>query len=324
MNRILSFWVLTLSLGTQAVPWNLNQALSRFAFGGCNNQFSNQNYWSVIGEKSPDLWVWNGDIIYADFLVPAMRRRQYSRLKSSPSYRAFDLIVPIIGIWDDHDYASNNAGKNAAWKRESQEMLLDFLEEPATSPRRQQEGIYTSYLAGPVGKQIHFILLDGRTFRDAPGAESDMLGDAQWKWLEDEILGDKSDLLILVSGTVVLPFDAGGEMWASYPKSRNRLLNLLAEAKSPTLILSGDKHYSEISKITLPNGKDIIDFTSSGLTHSTPFTSLPNRYRVSKLFREKNFGLVDIDWEEESPSVNMQIYSTEGELFDSYQVSFSH
>ncbi|MEM1358390.1 MAG: hypothetical protein AAGF89_09335, partial [Bacteroidota bacterium] len=36
------------------------------AFGSCNNQRRAQDYWPVIGEKKPDVWLWLGDNIYSD------------------------------------------------------------------------------------------------------------------------------------------------------------------------------------------------------------------------------------------------------------------
>jgi alkaline phosphatase D len=60
----------------------------------------------------------------------------------------------VIGTWDDHDFGLNDAGKELEGKQTSQKLMLDFLDEPLDSPRRRQEGVYTSYTYGPAGKQI--------------------------------------------------------------------------------------------------------------------------------------------------------------------------
>ena len=72
----------------------------------------------------------------------------------------------MLGIWDDHDYGTSNGGSDNPRKREVQKLLLDFLDEPAASPRRTQEGVYASYTFGPPGRQMKVILLDVRFHRE--------------------------------------------------------------------------------------------------------------------------------------------------------------
>jgi alkaline phosphatase D len=84
--------------------------------------------------------------------------------------------IPIVGIYDDHDYGVNDGNIHYSRKHETQEILLDFLEEPPDSQRRKQEGIYTSYIMNDDdhhhdgdGKthRIKIILLDIRYHQDA-------------------------------------------------------------------------------------------------------------------------------------------------------------
>jgi alkaline phosphatase D len=43
----------------------------------------------------------------------------------------------MIGIWDDHDFGTNNGGKEFSRKAAYREMFLDFLGEPTHgTPRR--------------------------------------------------------------------------------------------------------------------------------------------------------------------------------------------
>jgi alkaline phosphatase D len=44
--------------------------------------------------------------------------------------------VPVIGVWDDHDYGSNNADKYFEYKDLTRELYLDILDEPKDSLRR--------------------------------------------------------------------------------------------------------------------------------------------------------------------------------------------
>lgn len=52
--------------------------------------------------------------------------------------------MQIIGTWDDHDYGLNDAGKEFGFKDVSQQLMLDFFDEPKDSPRcySTSDGIY--------------------------------------------------------------------------------------------------------------------------------------------------------------------------------------
>lgn len=47
--------------------------------------------------------------------------------------------TPVIGIWDDHDFGINDGHKGYFNRVESQQIFLDFINEPVDSPRRKQE-----------------------------------------------------------------------------------------------------------------------------------------------------------------------------------------
>jgi alkaline phosphatase D len=69
---------------------------------------------------------------------------------------------------DDHDYGMNDGGADYVDREISQQIFLDFVEEPVHSPRRQQQGVYASYTVGQasvralicsLGRYAHTILL---------------------------------------------------------------------------------------------------------------------------------------------------------------------
>jgi alkaline phosphatase D len=92
-----------------------------------------------------------------------------------------------VVLADDHDFGLNNGGNNYADRAASMQLFLDFVDEPAASPRRSQSGLYTAYDFGVGDETVRLILLDNRFNRDTDGATGDMLGDEQWKWLEQQV-----------------------------------------------------------------------------------------------------------------------------------------
>ncbi len=289
----------------------------RIAFGSCNKQWKPNYMWRAIINCKPDLWIWLGDSIDAAAEDMAYLKSQYDKQKQNPDYAELRKNCPIIGTWDDNDYGMKNGTRHYPKKAESQQLFLDFIDEPKDSPRRKQEGIYASYRYGNPGKRIKVILLDLHYNADAPGRGSDLLGNAQWEWLEVELKDSKDDIVIIGSSLQLLSSEHPYEHWGNYPKSRTRMFQLLAAAKPKlTIILSGDRHLAEISKLDDPLlPYPLYDVTSSGLTHHVDFLyqlgnffSLEkNRYRMERLFFECSFGVIDIDLSPTYPATFIQI-----------------
>ncbi len=294
--------------------------LRRFAFASCNHQTDAQPLWKEMISDAPDLFVWGGDNIYANSKNPDDIRASYQVQNQNEDYQFFKAMTPIIGTWDDHDYGYNNGNGSFAAKRKSQEYLLDFLEEPKVSSRRIQDGIHTSYTFGEGAHKIKFILIDNRFFKDVdPFAP--FLGQAQWTWLEREIAGSDAAINFIVSGLSVLSAPLPwSEEWADYPVEQARLLYLIQKARlKGVMFLTGDKHFASIF-----NGMGHLEFLSSGMTHNV---RLPLRPYVKKKFPdayfEFNYGLIDITWENDVPTLSLAVRGVLGANARSKKVRWS-
>jgi alkaline phosphatase D len=94
--------------------------------------------------------------------------------------------VQVIGIWDDHDFGTNNGGKEFERKGNYREMFLDFLGEHGT-PRRDQKdsGLYQDYMINSEGVSVHIIMLDTRWGFDK--LTDTRIDDDQIAWLEHSL-----------------------------------------------------------------------------------------------------------------------------------------
>lgn len=289
--------------------------LERIAFGSCNREYKPQPLWNAIRQNHPDLWIWLGDIVYgrADRLGDLARR--YRAEKENPEYVALRQQCRVIGVWDDNDYGVSDGGAENPNKVESQRLLLDFLDEPAESPRRRQAGVYAEYAFGPPGRRVKIILLDGRYFRQNPGSKADMLGEEQWRWLERELTESDADVNLIGSGIQVIASEHWFEKWADFPQSKKRLFELVARSKARNVIfLSGDRHLGEISRTNIPGvAQPVYDITSSGMTHHATsnllynFNHEKNRFRCGSNYVDLNFGLLTFNWDATPSSVTLQI-----------------
>ena len=183
------------------------------AFGSCNKTNVENIFWDDILNENPDVWIWGGDNIYADTEDMQKMETMYQEQKNIPGYKALSAKVPIIGTWDDHDYGANDAGREFSKREESQQLFLDFFDIPKTDPRRRRGGVYTSHTFELDKGSVKIITLDTRYFRSGlekdsspkrrykinTGDDATILGDIQWKWLEDELSSSKADFNIIVT-----------------------------------------------------------------------------------------------------------------------------
>ncbi len=285
----------------------INKNIQRIAFGSCSVQGkTDQQLWNEVNKTSPDLWIWLGDNIYGDTEDMQKMRKDYQQQKSHAGYQQLLKKTDVIGVWDDHDFGVNDGGKEYPKKDESKAELFRFLDVAEDNPARSRKGAYQSYTyKGAL--TIKVILLDARYFRDPlkkddrnwniPDVNGEILGDEQWKWLEEQVQEPEVDLFIIGSGIQILPEEHRFEKWANFPRERTKFFQLLsAYVAQPVVLLSGDRHISEVSKIDL-EGYDypLYEFTSSSLTNPWG-TRNPekNRYRIKEIIYAPNFAFLDI------------------------------
>lgn len=283
--------------------------LERIAFGSCSKQHERQLVWKDMIEQTPDLFIWGGDNVYANTSNPQKLLAAYKLQNTIEDYKQLKALVPIIGTWDDHDFGDNNEGGNFPIKKISQQYALDFLEEPVNSPRRLQEGIYTSYSFGDAGKKIKIILLDNRYFLNSESTFS-MLGKSQWEWLEKEIINSDAQLHLVMSGLSILsPQNGSAEEWMDHEFEKNRLKAFLKAKNVPYIYLTGDKHFSSIFR-----KDDEVEFLSSGMTHNTRIPLRPYvRARYPNPVFLNNYGLIDFAWENATPILTLTVRSAQGQ-----------
>jgi len=327
---------LALSPASAKFPVDFDSPLEVIAFGSCNRDELPQPLWPVITENAPDLWIWGGDNIYADWhqrpdgqkekytVNREWITKRYAAQYNHPAYAPFRKATPIIGTWDDHDYGRNNAGASYKLKEVTRDLALSFMEVPIGDPRWQREGIYGAYDFGPAGQRTKVILTDNRYFATGKKADKpDLLGKAQRAWLETTLRESTADLHIFVSGSQILSAEHKYEKWADYPETLAWLLDLLREEDMPmTILLSGDRHIHEISVLE-DDALDypLVDVTSSGLTH--PWKDFPgetNALRHGEVFTDLGFGLLRIDWSGETPKVTIEINDQANEVQNSIVV----
>lgn len=306
-----------------------NPLISKIALGSCASQQEPQPILHTIVADNPELFIYLGDNIYGDTKDMGELAGHYATLAARPEFAALKKSIPLLATWDDHDYGWNDAGREYPFKAESKELFLNFWREPADTARRKRPGIYTHYhFTDPATKRsLQIILLDTRTFRDGlthgrlsswkndyipnPDPAKTILGQAQWAWLKER-LQEPADVRIIASSIQFCHQHNGWESWTNLPSELYKMVDLIKETRAEgVLFISGDVHWGELSVLKIKDGYPLHDLTASGLNRTWDSVE-PNQNRHGEVYRKHHYGVIDIDWKLEDPTITLQVKDLEG------------
>lgn len=212
------------------------------AFGNGASTGSNGAVFDTIRSHEPLFFLHMGDLHYENIFRndPAVFHDAYNQVLASPSQSALYRSLPIVYVWDDHDFGPNNSSSNAPGAEAARQAY------DAAFPHYPfgEGGINQAFSVG----RVRFILTDARSQRVPQ--EPAMLGAEQTAWLKEELLQAKEDhaLIVLFSSVPwIADEDEGflfrGDSWGGYPDERRDLANFIAQNEIDNLIMfAGDAH----------------------------------------------------------------------------------
>lgn len=213
-------------------------------FGSCANDKADieNPSWRAILRAQPDVLCLIGDTPYIDSTKLDVQRGRYRTFFAGAGLREVIATIPTIGLWDDHDFGQDGADGRLAGKENS---LKAFNEYHANPMRSEAEGVYTSFRAG----DVEVFLIDARWFSNATTRE--LLGEKQWKWLEDGLKASTASFKLLTCGMIwndsVRPLKT--DYIGHYPKERKRLFEFIENNKIGGVVLvGGDIHRTRALK----------------------------------------------------------------------------
>ena len=292
----------------------------RLAFGGGAGFVPQHEYvWNTIAATKPDALFQLGDNVYIDNTsVMDMHHYCYYRRQSRPEYRSLVAGLGVFSIWDDHDFGTNDCSggpevEAPSWKRPVYEIFRDNWANPGYGGGDQQPGIWwDTYI-----NDVHFICIDGRFYRTDPKTtkgELSMLGPAQKRWLLSTIKKSKGTFKVLIS-PVPWVFKAKGDSrdtWSGFKKERNEIFTFLTENKIEGVVLmSADRHRSDLWKIDRPDDYALYEFNSSRLTNQHVHKTM--EAAIFSYNAKQSFGTVDFDTTAADPTATYRIHTIDGE-----------
>lgn len=260
-----------------------------FGFGSCQQGYgaTTPDLFPVIGKDSLRFFLQIGDWTYPDFGNPGKGYNE-SLDKLELTYRnRYDYSypfnsevlsrMPIAYLYDDHDFAGNDADGTNAFKANSIKAYDMFF--PHYKMDNPDNGIWQKFRFG----DVEFFLLDLRTQRSAnssalnsqgvfePPAGHSILngfqidGENQKTWLENSLKNSDAKWKVIVSTVIFNPRYSDAlkderiaqmfpkvqkgivDKWAGFPEDIEFLQNIIKDNNIKNVIMvSGDSHSSYI------------------------------------------------------------------------------
>lgn len=320
-SSLLAFALLALpSASAPAADVSDPMVLRQVAIGSCHRTGpKSEAAFAAIAASKPDAFLFLGDNIYGDTRDMKVMREKYDAFAAVASWKQLRQSTRVLATWDDHDYGENDAGAEFPQRAESAALFKEVFAFPPPHPIHTREGVYHSATFGPEGRRVQILLLDTRSFRSPlrqeridgrktylpdPDPAKSLLGPAQWKWLEEQ-LAEPAEVRVIGSSIQILPEEHRFEKWANLPAERTRLLDKLATTKGRLVLLSGDRHLGEFSRLS-HRGIGLVEMTTSGMTHAgggrgPGGVAEPNRHRVGDLVSDLNWGTLAFEWKDQAP-----------------------
>jgi alkaline phosphatase D len=211
-------------------------------------------------------------------------RARHAQARLDPDLQALHAAHPMVGLWDDHDFA-DNANRDGA-KSHDPESEGPWSDRLAAALRAHQDflpkrlahpdDLASAWRSFDVGGLARIVCTETRVGARDPQAgleetppaddpERSLLGDEQRRWLAS-VIDDEPIWLLVASGTVVsqltieapaaldraLPEKyamvdgraANTDQWDGYQAEQRRLVDLLGRRGRGSVVVSGDIHSS--------------------------------------------------------------------------------
>lgn len=230
----------------------LGAASFHFAFASCTRTGSASPVFCAIQNEKPLFYLNTGDLHYEDIDTndPEEFREAFRQVLASPTQSSLYRNVPVVYMWDDHDYAGNNSHGKSKARSAARQVYQELVPHYPLVEGSGDVAIYQSFVVG----RVKFIITDLRSERSEAEATDDasktMMGAKQKAWFKRELLASKNKhpLIFWISSVAWISKTPKIEVWqsdfwGSYSTERRELADFIADNRITGLcLLSGDAH----------------------------------------------------------------------------------
>lgn len=274
----------------------------KIAFGSCIKKKSSK-LWKNILKQKPDIFILLGDNIYLSEKSFGKKKKilkKYKSIYDKKSFKKLRKSAKVFTIWDDHDFGDNDVDSSFPYKEASLEGFREFwlkvggqMSDNLLPPKDLSNSVAFNINY----KNIELIFTDNRSYRvnSNDKTEAILFGQKQLDWIESIVKNSQATTIVIASGGMLFSRSKGQESLDNFPQEKSRLEKIFASTKKEVLIISGDSHFANISKINYEE-KEWLEFTSSPL-----FADVTSNKRMpedeNRVFRNNlkpNFSLITL------------------------------
>ena len=258
-----------------------------------------------------------GAVILSDKTIMEAFRNKYHRTFGK-DFQKMSSTVPILAVWDDHDYGKDNSDATYQYKEEAKKAFKENY--PSYPYEVEDGGIYYSFSIA----DVDVFVLDTRWYRspmeNEDGENKTMLGGEQFAWLLNGLKQSPSAFKIIFSSVPMNDYGGdtssgreGYDSWMGYNYERNKLISFIKENNiQGVLVFSGDQHYPSAHILNWQSPLTAVSETESSVDYSLTemgtaifdFSASPLNYKVTT-------GHPLIAENQENPDFSYEIYRTE-------------
>ncbi len=281
--------------------------------------------WSNMAGSRPMAYLGLGDNVYIDVVNRRGAQRMfYYRRCLSPAYSELINSVGMYAVWDDHDMAMNDsaggAGMRHPWKQPNWTVFRQNWNNPSYGGGEKLPGTWHSFSLG----DVDFFMTDGRFYREKK--DKTMLGPDQKRWLLESLAAAKGKFKVIASGTMWADGadKDGKDSWAGTwaRDERDEIFDLINDKKiNGVILISGDRHRSDIWKIDRPRGYPLYEFVSAKVTNQHTHKTFPNAVWS---YNEGNFwGQLSFNLHPEDPVMTFKCVDISGRIVKEFPLKLS-
>ena len=298
--------------------------------GGAGYVPENERMWTTIGRFDPHALLLLGDNVYIDDPESViMQQYTYQRRQSRPEWRELTARTPVLAIWDDHDFSTNDSWGGPDidipfWKKEwVYPIFQQNWANPGYGGGEEHPGCYFTFQIA----DVDFIMLDCRYYRTDPKVSPrSMLGPVQLQWLKQQLTAARGTFKVICS-SVPWDFRTKGDSldtWNGYQREHEEILSFIEAQKiEGVLLISADRHRSDAWKISRSRGYDLYEFNSSRLTNQHVHPTMESQGAIFSYNKPQSFGLVTFDTTLADPQVTYEVVNIDGDKPHSLTVARS-
>lgn len=273
--------------------------------------------YTSIFQKKPDFMLWLGDNTY--LREPDWNSRtgifyRYTHTRSLPELQPLLASCHHYATWDDHDYGPNDGDRSFPFKVLAEEAFNTFWCNPNTN-LTGKGGITSTF----IWNDCQFFLMDDRWFKSPNvrmNTDRSYLGKEQIEWLMDALSFSKATFKFVCIGTQVLNPVQTKENYSTYPEELQTLLNSIEQERiTGVIFLTGDRHFTELTKLPRNKSYPLYDLTVSPLLSRLAESDEGNYLRVEgTVVREKNFAILQVQGGPENRKLVINVCNAKGDL----------